>query len=207
MIYPTLSIESQLWNKGYSSICGIDEVGRGCFAGPVVVGGVIFPKGVILPEGVADSKVLTPQKRRVLSKQIINIAKAWAVAEIGVNVINDIGIGKATQVAFRKVLKLLSVPADFVLIDAFYIQHLSRKRQLAVKDGDSICASIAAASIVAKVYRDELMEKLHLKFPKYGFDKHKGYGTKAHQEAIRQHGLSKIHRTSFDLSKFLSPAL
>ena len=113
------------------------------------------------------------------------------------------GIGKATQMAFRKSIKLLEKSPDFILIDAFYIKHLNRKRQKAVKDGDTICASISAASIIAKVYRDKLMKKLHKKYPHYGFSKNKGYGTKKHQEAIRKYGLTRIHRKSFDLHKFL----
>ena len=113
------------------------------------------------------------------------------------------GIGKATQMAFRKTIHLLSKVPDFILIDAFYVSHLNRKRQKPIKDGDKICASISAASIIAKVYRDKLMKKLHKKYPQYGFAKHKGYGTTKHQEAIKRHGLSRIHRRSFNLSKFL----
>jgi ribonuclease HII len=203
MIFPTLDIENQLWSEGKRLVCGIDEVGRGCFAGPVVVGAVIFPEGVSVPEGVADSKLLKPTQREELSVLVKKEALAWAVAEISVTHINKVGIGKATQMAFRKVVKLLEKSPDYILIDAFYIQHLSRKRQQAVKDGDKICASISAASIIAKVYRDKLMTDLHKKYPNYGFSKHKGYGTKEHQEAIRKYGLSKIHRTSFNLSKFL----
>lgn len=203
MITPTLDLEKDLWNKGFAHIAGLDEVGRGCFAGPVVVGAVIFPSDVILPKGVADSKLLTPKQREDLAVRIKNQALCWSVAEISVAVINKVGIGKATQMAFRKVLRLLSVQADFVLIDAFFIKRLDRKKQQPVKDGDKICASISAASIIAKVYRDELMKKLHIKYPQYGFTKHKGYGTKEHQEAIKKHGLSKVHRKSFNLEKFL----
>ncbi|MBI2022649.1 ribonuclease HII [Candidatus Daviesbacteria bacterium] len=107
--------------------------------------------------------------------------------------------------AFRKAIKLLEINPDFVLIDAFYIKHLNRKKQKPVKDGDKLSVSIAAASIVAKVYRDNLMKKLHKKYPQYGLAKHKGYGTRLHQVAIRRYGLSRIHRTSFSLQRFLSP--
>lgn len=179
-------------------------MGRGCFAGPVVVGAVIFPKGVILPDGVADSKLLKPRQREHLAQKIKAAALAWAVAEINVSKINQIGIGKATQMAFRKSIKSLSKTPDFILIDAFYIKHLNRKRQKAVKDGDTICASISAASIIAKVHRDKLMKKLHKKYPCYGFARHKGYGTKAHQEAIKKYGLCRLHRKSFNLEKFLT---
>lgn len=203
MITPTLDIEKKFWNLGYTHICGLDEVGRGCFAGPVVVGAVIFPPDITLPEGIADSKLLKPEQRDKLSASIKNQALCWSVVEISVGDINKLGIGQATQKAFRKALKLLSKPADFILIDAFYIRHFNRKKQKAVKDGDKICASISAASIIAKVYRDKLMKRLHKKYPQYGFAKHKGYGTKQHQEAIKKYGLSRIHRKSFNLVKFL----
>lgn len=204
MVYPTLTIEKKLWTAGYNYICGLDEVGRGSFAGPVVVGAVIFSRECILPDGIADSKLLKPRRREKLAEQIKRCALHWAIAEINVLVINKIGIGKATQMAFRKAIKLLAQRPDFVLIDAFYIKHLNRKRQKAVKNGDTICTSIAAASIIAKVYRDKIMKKLHKKYPIYGFSKHKGYGTKRHQKAIKMYGLSSIHRRSFNLSKFIS---
>ncbi len=203
MISPTLEIENKLWKSGYSYICGIDEVGRGSFAGPVCVGAVIFPKNCELIEGVADSKLLTPRKREKMDRLIKKLALSWFVSEISVSVINKVGIGKATQMAFRKAVKSLDKKPDFVLIDAFYIKHFNRKNQKPVKDGDKICASISAASIIAKVYRDDLMRKLDKKYPQYGFDKHKGYGTKLHQLAIKKYGLSRIHRKSFNLQKFL----
>lgn len=203
MIIPTLDIEKKLWNSGYSVVCGIDEVGRGSFAGPVCVGAVIFPKDCEIIDGVADSKLLKPGRREKLAEEIKKNALAWSVAEISVSVINKNGIGKATQMAFRKSIKLLERTPDFVLIDAFYIKHINRKRQKAIKDGDTICASISAASIIAKVHRDKLMKKLHKKYPQYGFAKHKGYGTKLHQEAIKKYGLSRIHRTSFNLTRFM----
>lgn len=203
MIFSDFSIENSLWNQGYNLICGIDEVGRGCFAGPVVAGAVVFPKSARLISGIADSKLLKPKQREELSEEIKNKALAWAVGEISVLNINKVGIGKATQMAFRKALKLLAIQADFVLIDAFYINHLNKKKQRPVKDGDKICASISAASIIAKVYRDNLMTKLHNIYPQYGFSKHKGYGTKFHQEAIGNYGLSRVHRKSFKLEKFL----
>lgn len=203
MITPTLDLEKKLWKAGYSTICGLDEVGRGSFAGPVCVGAVIFPRDFQMIDGLADSKLLKARQRKKLAVNIRQQALSWSVAEVGVATINKVGIGKATQMAFRKALRLCSVQADYVLIDAFYIKHLNRKRQKPVKDGDTICASISAASIIAKVHRDKLMKKLHRKYPHYGFGKHKGYGTKRHQQAIRRYGLSKIHRTSFNLEKFL----
>lgn len=203
MVYPTLDLEKQLWGKGYRFVCGVDEVGRGCFAGPVVAGAVVFSQNCEILEGIADSKLLKPKQRESLSEKIMQNALFFAVSEVSVAVINKVGIGKATQMAFRKAIKILAKQPDFVLIDAFYIKHLNRKKQRAVKDGDKICASISAASIIAKVYRDRLMGELHKKFPQYGFSKNKGYGTKVHQKAIKIHGLSSIHRRSFNLGKFL----
>ena len=203
MITATLKIESALWQQGKLFICGIDEVGRGCFAGPVVVGAVVFSPNSLIPKGIADSKLLRPKQREELAKAIQESAVCWAVAETSVSWINKVGIAKATQMAFRKVVKLLKKSPDYLLIDAFYIKHLNRKKQLAIKKGDRDCVSIAAASIIAKVYRDKLMEKLDASFPQYGFAKHKGYGTKLHQGAIKKYGLSRLHRKSFNLSKFL----
>ncbi len=204
MVLPTLEIEQKLWKKGFKFVCGIDEVGRGCFAGPVVAGAVVFPPNCDLLEGVADSKLLKPRQREKLAEKIKELALVWAIGEIGVSDINKCGIGKATQMAFRKAIKNLDKNPDFVLIDAFYIKHLNRKKQNAVKNGDKICASISAASIIAKVYRDKLMKNLHKKYPKYGFARHKGYGTKEHQSALQKYGLTKIHRRSFNLEKFLT---
>ncbi len=204
MIVPTLQLEKKLWKSGYHYIAGLDEVGRGSFAGPVVVGAVIFSSSVELPDGLADSKLLKPRQRENLEPRIKKQALAWSVAGVSVANINKVGIGKATQMAFRKAIKLLDKSPDFILVDAFYIKHLNRKRQKPIKDGDKICASISAASIIAKVYRDKLMKKLAKKYPQYGFAKHKGYGTKLHQEAIRKYGLSRIHRKSFNLEEFLS---
>lgn len=198
---PTLDLETALWQKGYTKVCGVDEVGRGAFAGPVCVGAVIFPTSCLLLDGLADSKFLKPRAREQLELRIKGQAISWTVAEVSVAKINKLGIGKATQTAFRRAIKSLS--PDFVLIDAFYIKHLNRKRQRAVKDGDTICASISAASIIAKVYRDRLMKKLSKIYPQYGLGKHKGYGTKKHQEAIKKFGLSRVHRKSFNLARFL----
>lgn len=203
MIFPTLNKEKSLWNLGFRHVAGLDEVGRGCFAGPVVAGAVIFPPHVKTPEGICDSKLLKPRQREKLAEEIKKTALCWSVAEIGVYHINRVGIGKATQMAFRKAIKNLRNKPDYVLIDAFYIRHFSRKKQSPIKRGDKICATISAASIIAKVYRDKLMKKLHQKYPNYGFAKHKGYGTEYHQEALYKFGLTRIHRKSFDLQKFL----
>lgn len=203
MVYASLDIEKSLWCKGLKLICGVDEVGRGCFAGPVVVGAVIFSPDSEIPEGIADSKLLKPKDREKLDPLIKQNCLGWSIAEISVEIINKVGIGRATQQAFLESVKSLKVPPEFVLIDAFLINDFDPAKQQAVQNGDKISVSIAAASIIAKVYRDKLMSDLHQQYPEYNFAKHKGYGTKEHQQAIKIHGLSNLHRTSFDLSKFL----
>lgn len=203
MVYANMDLERKLWQGGYKYICGVDEVGRGCFAGPVVAGAVVFPMNCGLIEGVADSKLLNADKRKNLESRIKNQAVCWSIGEIGVDIINKVGIGKATQMAFERAVKNLKISPDFILIDAFLINNLDPKMQEAVKNGDTLCYSIAAASIIAKVYRDSLMRELDDKHPGYNFSKHKGYGTKAHRDAIGRIGLSEIHRKSFNLVKFL----
>jgi len=204
MIFPTLNIENQLWNSGYTYIAGLDEVGRGSFAGPVVVGAVIFPKNSTLLAGIADSKLLKPKIREQLATEIKKLALFWSIAEIGLDEINKLGIGKATQLAFKKAVTSLKNDPDFLLIDAFFIDGIDRKTQKAVVNGDKLCGSISAASIIAKVYRDELMVKLAKEYPEYGFEQNKGYGTLAHREAIKKFGLSEMHRKSFNLGKYSS---
>lgn len=204
MILPDLKIERKLWQKGYTYIAGIDEVGRGSWAGPLVVAAVILPQNFKIPANLADSKLLKHSQRLKLSKIIKQLAIAYSVVEISASRINKVNIGKASHEAFRKVLRELTPSADYCLIDAFYIKHFSKKRQKAVKNGDKICASIAAASIVAKVYRDNLMKRLHFKYPNYGLGRHKGYGTRLHQAAIKTFGFTRIHRTVYNLQYLIS---
>ncbi len=203
MVYATLKEENKLWKEGYKLVCGVDEVGRGCFAGPVVVGAVIFPIDTELPQGIADSKLLSEKKRLELDPLIKNSALAWAIAEVDVETINKIGIGKATQKAFLDAVNKISPQPDFILIDAFLIEGVDKAKQKAIIGGDRLVASIAAASIIAKVYRDNLMQELDIKYPQYGLARNKGYGTKFHRDMIKTHGLSSLHRSSFNLQKFL----
>lgn len=202
MVYATSDIEKSLWEK-YQLICGVDEVGRGCFAGPVVAGAVIFAPDCKFPDGIADSKLLKPKKREDLAKRIEDCAAAFALGESSVEEINEMGIGRATQAAFERAVNSLNPKAEFILVDAFYIDYFDKLFQKPIKNGDKLSISIAAASIIAKVYRDQLMEKLEEEYPEYGFAKHKGYGTREHREAIKKKGLSPLHRTSFNLEKFL----
>lgn len=197
---PNLKEERKLKKLGFSNIAGVDEVGRGAFAGPVVAAAAILPENFQIPQGFSDSKQVKPQLRKKLAELIKKQAKAYFVAVVPVSKIDKLGLGKAVQIAFRKALKSLSPPADFVLIDGFYIRHLNRKNQKPIVKGDQKSASIAAASILAKVYRDNIMRKLAKIYPQYKFGKNKGYGTKDHQKAIKKFGLSKIHRESFSLN-------
>lgn len=203
MVFANFSIEQSLWSQGINLICGIDEVGRGCFAGPLVAGAVVFPPNSNLISGIADSKLLTPKKRQELAKKIKEVAFGFGVGEVSPEVIDKRGIVQATQYAFYLAYKNLAKACDFFLIDAFPLKFITPQKQKPVVSGDKISASIAAASIIAKVYRDGLMEKLHLDFPNYGFDKHKGYGTSFHRQMIKRFGLSDLHRKSFKLDKFL----
>lgn len=203
MTYPTFDEEKLLWENGYTHIAGVDEVGRGCFAGPVVSAAVILPQNFKCVKPVNDSKKLTAKVRTELAAQIKEQAIAFAISEVSVTVINKIGIGKATQQSFRDAIKKLTKVPDFILIDAFYIKHLARKKQKPIVHGDVLSISIAAASIIAKVYRDELMQQFHPLYKVYDFATNKGYGTKKHQAAIKQYGLSSLHRKSFDLSPFV----
>lgn len=212
---PTFREEIALWKRGIDCVIGVDEVGRGAFAGPVVAAAVVLDptRKELQGIGIHDSKLLRPQKRHQLAKEIKAKSMAWSIAEVGVLIINRVGIGKATQMAFRKAIEELlnnktmqQLKNYYVLVDGFHVRYLKRvgmKNQKAIVKGDQKCLSIAAASIIAKVHRDGIMKQLSKKFPQYGFSRHKGYGTKEHQEAIRVFGLARIHRTSFNLTKFL----
>lgn len=204
MILPDLKFENSLRQKKFKHIVGIDEVGRGSWAGPLVAAGVILPINCKIPSGLADSKLLTATKRKRIAQEIRNVSLGVYIAQISSDKITKVGLSKATNLVFREIARKIRPKADFCLIDAFYIKYFSRKKQLAIKHGDAICASIAAASIIAKVYRDELMEKLGFKYPKYNFAKNKGYGTLEHQNAISRYGYTKIHRTSYNLNFLFS---
>jgi ribonuclease HII len=204
---PTFYEEKLLWNKGINLVAGIDEVGRGAFAGPLVTAAVIFPKNCVFVDSdlhtINDSKVLSPKRRQILSEKIKNAALCYSINEIPLSYINKYGIGKAAQLGFYHSVKTLITPPDFCLIDAFFISRVKKTIQKPIIKGDSLSISIAAASIIAKVHRDELMEKLHQLVPMYNFSQNKGYGTKFHREQIKIHGLSSFHRLSFNLSPFL----
>lgn len=214
---PSFAEEEILWSKGNEYIVGIDEVGRGSWAGPVVAAGVIFNKeslhSFITSDphflSINDSKKLTYKTRSDITPFIKKNAYMYSIEEVGVEVINEIGIGKATYLAMEKTIvslyKKLGKENIYILVDGRELPYLPSfcLGQKAIIKGDQKSISIAAASIIAKVYRDTLMEELSLKYVPYFFAKHKGYGTKDHQKAIKEYGLSPIHRRSFNLDKFL----
>ena len=192
-------IEEEFRAKGYSMICGVDEAGRGPLAGPVCAAAVILPAGMQLP-GLNDSKKLTDKKRRELFPIIKEKAIAWGIGFATHQEIDEINILQATYLAMERALEQLSVKPDLALIDGNRAKDFGIPVQTVVK-GDSLSANIAAASILAKVTRDDLMLEMAKEYPGYGFEVHKGYGTKAHYEALRAQGPCAIHRMTF-LKKF-----
>lgn len=237
MQLPTFKYEKQIWKKGYKCIAGIDEVGRGSFAGPVVAGVVVFAPvfnfqfSIFNEKGqkiiINDSKKMTAKQREVAAKWIKENCLAWGIGEASAACINRIGIVKATEMAFREAimgtngklavsrsriadrgepsegrLAIGDKRIDYLLIDAFYIPYvkgLRRKNQKAIVHGDAVSVSIAAASIIAKVHRDQLMEKIgkRARYTKYDWIHNKGYGTPKHLEAITKYGINGYHRKLF----------
>ncbi|SRR5260221_2022859 len=203
---PTFKFEKELWIKGIKTIGGIDEVGRGAFAGPVIAACVVFKSGFnfsdIEGELINDSKKLSAKKREVASIWIKKNSLAYGIGKASVAEINKLGIVKATEKAFRRAIKFCPSGIEFLLIDAFYIPNiktLRQSQQLPIIKGDALSVSIAAASIIAKVYRDELMIALskNIKYKKYSWNENKGYGTKKHREIIQKEGITKLHRHAF----------
>lgn len=191
----TYVLEDELTRAGYTTVCGVDEAGRGPLCGPVVAAAVILPQGLVI-EGLNDSKKLTEKKREMLYDVICREAISYSIAYGSVEEINTLNILEATLLAMRRAIDGLSPKTDYALIDG----NIARDFQIparAVIHGDAISPSIAAASILAKVTRDRLCVDLDCAYPEYGIAKHKGYGTKAHCEALRKYGPSPIHRTLF----------
>lgn len=192
-------IEEGLWKKGYKMICGVDEAGRGPLAGPVCAAAVILPPHADIP-GLDDSKRLSDKKRRELFPVIKEQAIAYGIAFADHNEIDEINILQATYLAMERAIKQLGGKADFALIDGNRSKDFGLPLETVVH-GDSLSASIAAASILAKVTRDDYMLQMAEKYPAYSFEVHKGYGTKAHYAAISEYGPCPIHRATF-LKKF-----
>lgn len=192
---PNFEYEERLYNEGYTSVCGCDEAGRGPLCGPVVAAAVILPLGIEI-EGLNDSKKLTEKKREKLFDIIKEKAIAYAIAEASPEEIDEINILNASMLAMRRAVEALSTKADFALIDG----NCSRGFEIpteTVVSGDAKSCSIAAASILAKVTRDRGCIDLDREYPMYGIAKHKGYPTKDHMNAVREHGPSPIHRKTF----------
>lgn len=189
------TIENSLRRYGFVCVAGVDEVGRGCLAGPVMAGAVTLDPGRHIP-GLADSKALTAIGRDRLYEAIVTRALSWAVAAVEPSEIDQINIHQATLKAMHLAVLALAPLPDAVLVDAWRIPALPMA-QRGVIGGDRQCAAIAAASIVAKVTRDRLMDRLHAEDPRYGFDRHKGYATADHLAAVARHGYSGVHRRSF----------
>ena len=192
-------IENNLYSNGYKVICGVDEAGRGPLAGPVCAAAVILPNGLEIP-GLTDSKKLTDKKRRELFPIIKEQAIAYGIGLASHEEIDEINILQATYLAMERAMAQLSVKPDIALIDGNRAKDFGLPVRTVVK-GDSLSMNIAAASILAKVTRDDLMLEMASMYPEYSFEVHKGYGTKAHYEALRTHGASAIHRKTF-LKKF-----
>lgn len=190
-------LERELWNQGYRFVIGVDEAGRGPLAGPVVAAAVFLPQDVELPE-VRDSKKLTAKKRTELSNQIYQVGMV-GIGSASNSEIDEFNILQAALLAMRRAVEQLQdqIEVDFCIVDGNQlIPNLSIPQKAVVK-ADATCAAAAAASIVAKVHRDRIMEEYHLQYPEYGFALHKGYPTKKHLAALAEHGPSPIHRFSF----------
>lgn len=194
----TRALENALRRVGFRHVAGVDEVGRGCLAGPVTAGAVILDPDHHIP-GLADSKVVPPDERDDLYEEIVRHALAWTVASSDPRQIDHLNIHHASLDAMRRAVLALAPAPDVVLVDAFRIPDLPMEQRGIVK-GDRRCAAIAAASIVAKVTRDREMVALHQQDPRYGFARHKGYATPEHLAAVAQFGYSEVHRRSFRAS-------
>ncbi len=196
-----LTYERQYFSMGYTAVAGVDEVGRGPLAGPVVCAAVILPleeERRIL--GIDDSKKLSAKRREELAERVKETARAISIAEVDERTIDEINILQATRLGMKKAIQGLKLAPDFVLTDGNMTLDVAIPQRSIVR-GDALVCSIGAASIVAKVYRDELMQKYAEEFPEYGFERNVGYGTKQHIEAIREFGICRIHRRTF-IKKF-----
>ena len=195
--------EEKLYDEGFHLICGVDEAGRGPLAGPLVVAACILPPFLRI-EGINDSKQLSAKKRKELYKVIVKNALAYKIVFVTEEDVDSLNIYQATKKGMLMAIAGLKNKPDYALIDAMPLGELEIPHN-SIIHGDARCASVAAASILAKVTRDEYMEKMDIKYPNYGFKKHKGYGTKAHMQALEKYVPFKIHRKSFaPVSKFYS---
>jgi ribonuclease HII len=188
-------MEARLADGGFERVAGADEVGRGALAGPLVAAAVILPPGTHL-EGLRDSKMCTRRQRAALVEQIEEIALAVSIVRVRPDRIDRVGLQRCNLDALRRAVRGLDVDPDYLLVDGFRLRRLPVPA-LAVKKGDTVSTSVAAASIVAKEHRDAIMRRYHRKYPRYGFSSNVGYGTRHHWRALKQHGPCPIHRRSF----------
>jgi ribonuclease HII len=206
MINPTFKQEKQLLKKGYKFIAGIDEAGRGPLAGPVVAGAVVFRDFKLKKfKGLRDSKQLTPLQREKFYKILTNNSLIdYGIGIVSEKIVDRVNILEASFLAMKKAVKNLKISPDFLLIDGRWTLKDYPVSQTAIANGDRYIFSIAAASIIAKVYRDRMLIKFHRRYPDYGFDRHKGYGTKFHLEMLKKYGPCQIHRQSFKPIKMIN---
>ncbi len=188
--------EEQARIDGYQLIAGVDEVGRGCLAGPVVAAACILDPTKPVPKGLNDSKKLTAKRRDEITLELRESALAFAIGAVEADEIDEINILEATKKAMTLAIAALQPAAEYLLIDAIQLRNIRLPQKPLIK-GDSISYSIAAASVLAKTYRDDLMVKYHDEFPQFGFAGHKGYGAASHFAALREHGPCPLHRRSF----------
>jgi ribonuclease HII len=193
--WPNYKVENRLYKQGYKSIAGLDEVGRGAWAGPIVAAAVVLPPRLKI-KGLRDSKLLTPDKRDRLCIFIKKNALAIGVGVISERVIDERGIIEANRQAFLEAINKLRLEVDYLLVDGIKIFEYKLPVDFLIR-GDSGVTSIAAASVVAKVTRDNILKDYHNKYPQYGFDLHKGYGTRQHKRMLDRYGVCNIHRMSF----------
>jgi ribonuclease HII len=191
-----LVFEQLAWDDGFKLVAGIDEVGRGCLAGPVVAGACILDGNKPLPKGLNDSKQVGPEQREEIAAELKENCLAYAVGSVEADEIDRINILEATKVAMRLAIAGLAPGADYILVDALQLKGISIPQRSIIK-GDSVSASIAAASILAKTFRDDLMRSFDAEYPQYGFSGHVGYATRAHLDALRTHGPCPLHRMTF----------
>lgn len=198
-----LEIERGFWSRGVHAIAGIDEVGRGPLAGPVVAAAVVMPPGCLVC-GADDSKRLAASRREALVEEILHASLAVGIGAASAREVDRLNVRRATALAMERALRHLRVPPEHLLVDGLAVPELGLERQTAVVGGDASVHSIACASIVAKVVRDRLMQRLALRHPQYGWERNKGYGTAEHREALRRWGPTAHHRLSFQPVQQLS---
>ena len=204
MIDPTLERERALWAKGFEVVAGVDEVGRGPIAGPVIAGAVVFAPGQEPIDGLRDSKLLTARERERLANEVRRAAFAWALGGASVREIDRINIRRATALAMRRALNHLRRYPDYVLLDGHALPELDREHE-SVIDGDALCQTVSAAAVLAKCARDRLMARLAPRYPDFGWDHNKGYATRDHLSALSRTAPTPHHRITF--SPMAQPSL